>query len=392
MLAKLAAPMLDIVGKVADHFVDLGKAAAAGDQSSLVRVSSVARVEPITLVDMRAQSLPYTHDVMQSLNSIFAGYYLQAVSLMMPVGRVNVIKALDRLSPERQGFLKQIDAKFSASVESFKLPDFTKQDLGLEAVFKQKPSEVIKKATDGEEHALKIEEKDDEPSRGFGVKNSKDLNSVIMESVNLSVGKLLEVTVKDGEAKANIPVAIRLLATVLDPKTLVHILSDNSRNTGFKERWHGWRSGELKFWKDLIFCQDLIDEHRRALMKDSSNIHSDMMARSRKNTRAALISGVPSAGNASNLAVITSETAGELERQIGGRLRDFKTRQRIFESTYLMILTVIDPEWEHVTFYHNGISTPTTMSVGELKTANKGTGPDVMEILKAYMMGSAPRV
>jgi hypothetical protein len=381
MLSNIVLTPLELVGKVADHVSDF--AIRAGRQTlegndTLVKVSQVARVEPITLIDRRAQALPGIADVMQSLNSIFAGYYLQAVNLSMPVGRVNVIKMLDRLSPERLGWSEHLFnavtpalSEAGVGVESMKLPDFSQKDLGFSFGLEDA------RAESGGRTPL---------SANMG----KGLSAAASESVNLSVGKMLEVTVQDGGSKAVLPISVRLLATILDPQTLIHILSDNSRDTGFVERWHGWRSGELKFWRDLIFCQDLIDEHRLAGMKDSSNVHQDIMARRRNNAKAALASGIPSAATASNLAVVTTDTIKELERNIGGRFKDYNVRQRVFESTLLMIVAVYDPEWDHVTFYTNGIATATSLSMAEIKSSNKGSGPDVMDILKAYSLGSSP--
>lgn len=394
MLANISIAPLEIVGKITDHLTNLAGSAVTQGTDSLIQVSQVARVEPITLVDQRAQNLPYIVDVMQSLNSIFAGYYLQAVALSVPVGRVNVIKLLDRIAPERLGWKKQLFDKFDVATESLdKLPDFSKEDLGFEAInYAQSVRDSLKNKSinikvDGPEKT----DADDKKKTGRGMTSiHKDANALINESVNLSVGKMLEVEISDNGQKAVFPITVRLLATILDPQTLVHILSDNSRDTSFAERWHGWKAGELKFWRDLILCQDLIEEHRKAMIKDSSNVHSDIMARRRRNAQAAIASGTPSAANASNLAVLTMDTAKELERKIGGRLKDFHVRKRVFDSTYLMIMAVVDPEWEHVTFYHNGIAAATTLSLSELKNSNKGNGPDVMEVLKAFQLGSAP--
>ena len=55
-----------------------------------------------------------------------------------------------------------------------------------------------------------------------------------------------------------------------------------------------------------------------------------------------------------------------------------------------MIMVVIDPDWDHVTFYHRSIELPTELSVKELQATNKSKGPDVAEILKAYQMGNSP--
>ena len=59
---------------------------------SLIEYTKTTRVEPIVLMDQRAMHLHYAGDVMQSLSSIFSGYYLQAVAISVNVGKVDVIK------------------------------------------------------------------------------------------------------------------------------------------------------------------------------------------------------------------------------------------------------------------------------------------------------------
>ena len=63
----------------------------------------------------------------------------------------------------------------------------------------------------------------------------------------------------------------------------------------------------------------------------------------------------------------------------------------MFENTLTMIVMVIDTEWEQLTIYHRGIEEPTELAVKELKSLNRGTGPDVGEILKAYQLGNSPQ-
>jgi hypothetical protein len=65
-------------------------------------------------------------------------------------------------------------------------------------------------------------------------------------------------------------------------------------------------------------------------------------------------------------------------------------REAIFKKTYLMIVAVIDKEWERVTFYTRGIATATQLGSHDLKAANKNTGPDIAQILQAYQLGSSP--
>ena len=332
--------------------VDLGKDFMQSD--SLISFTKSTRVEPIVLVDSRAVYIPFLPDVMQSLTSLFSAYYLQAVALTTTVGSVSVLKTLDKLSPNRAPMLY--------SQESFKdkLPTFS--------------MEADKGGSDG---------------KNFNVLG-KDAINTVKESANLSVGKLLEVKLVDGDNSFVIPVSVRLMANVVDTRSLTHILGVGKDNKSFKERWYGWKSGELTLVRDLMLCQDLIAEHRRTLKNDKSGVYAEIMKRRNNNAMAALASQDLSVATASNITVITTQTQREVETEIGGRLSDFKVRERVFKDTYTMLLVVVDPDHEQITIYHRGIALPTDLSAREIKYSNKSGGPDVAEILKAYQLGNNP--
>lgn len=365
---------------------------------SLTRFTKATRVEPIALVDQRLAHQAYMPDVMQSLSSIFIGYYLQAVALSVNVGRINVIKLLDALNPSRDvhdaaatKIVDHINRPSMLSVESYKfgLPE-PGESFGLEA-FGDAERLVLNASAKVDGATDKINAGNADKPLGYDKGGlGKDTVKSAFEAVNLSVGKLVEVNVEQDGKSATFPVMIRLISTIMSANILVHILGDGSRNATFKERWHGWRSGALDFWRDIVLATDLIDEHRRALMKDKSGVYAEILERRRNNAAASMLNGTPSIGTASNIVVMSHESARELEAIVGGRLSNAKTREKIFENTYVMLLAVVNTEWEQITFYHRGIALPTELSIKELKTSNKGSGPDVGEILKAYQLGHNP--
>lgn len=355
---------------------------------SLVEFTKPTRVEPIVLMDDRVVNLSFTPDIMQSLTSIFSGYYLQAVALSVNVGRVDVIDLLDRVNPNRS--LDDNAVKGVLNVGRF---------AGLESASAYTHSLPVPGETNGLEHFgmenvledVRDAYRGDESERGDDlVKSTKDSIKAAQEVSNLSVGKLLEVEVESDGAKAVFPVSVRLITTAAPPKGVVHTLSLGQRNTGVKERFHAWRSGQLEFVRDLVLCQDLIDAHKQGLMKDTAGMYATSIKRRRSNKLSALLSGNPSVATSSNIVVIADQTRKELEREIGGRIKDFRTREKMFKATYAMLLVVVDPEWESVTIYHRSIETPTELSAGDLKQSSRGSGPDVSEILKAYTLGNSP--
>lgn len=327
--------------------------------SSLIEFTRSARVEPTVLVDQRTMGLPYIGDVMQSLSSIFTGYYLQAMALSVDINGVETIRQLDRLNPRRDpagAWLGALATESAVSIES---------------------------------GAYELPLPQHEPSMENRLGDNR---KAVEQANNLSVGKLIEVKVGHDNNSAIIPVTVRLIVGGMAPDTFVHTLAVGGGERSVKERWHAWRAGQLTFVRDLILCQDLIAQHRKDLIKDPTGYYQQATARNRKNQIAAIGNVAPSIATASSMYVMSDKTASELESQIGGKLSDFRVREKLFKATYGMIAVVIDPEWEQITFYHQSIDTPTELSVRDIKNANRGSGPDVFEILKAFQLGQAPSI
>lgn len=361
----------------------------ASKSDSLVEYARVTRVEPICLLDQSVIHLPFIHDIQQSLLNMMAGYYLQAVSLTMNVGKVDVIKLLDKVNPNRDpsenagALIGDIAGVAMLSMESYKyrLPK-PQHNVSLEA-----SHDAIQ---DGVQNAINNYGTDLPPGSSQGL--GRDTVKLVQEVANLSVGKLLEVHVESCGSKATFPVSIRLIASAIAADNLTHILSVGGKDTSVKERYHAWRAGQLTFIKDLILCQDLIDDHRMAIMNDKSGVYADMLARKNRNKLSAILSGQPSIATASNMVVMAKSTADKIENTLHGRLKDFRFRENIFKTTYLMIMVVVDPAYEQVTIYTRSIDQATHCSVKELKSSNSKGGPDIAEILNAYKLGQSPSI
>ena len=341
---------------------------------------------------------------------------------MADINGVSVLERLERLNPDRDpvryAVAKYGNTKFgvedyqdtSLSVESFAtgLPTKAKLQrtaslesmewcesrqryvrssvLAMEAA-DSKPADDSKKPGDEKN---KDEKKD---SRMIEMGNkARDAIVTVNENNNLGVGKILEVSLTNRGETLSIPVTLTLAVSTTDTQSMIHILGMWNRNYKFKERWHGLRSGELKFWREFVLMRDIIEKQRKALIRDKSGYLATMMAQSAKNTVAAAVSGSASVATASSTIMISAETARRCELEGGFQLDDPRSRQRLFEATFAMLLFVVDTEWEMVKIYHRGIDQPTRLTIKELKSAGKGSGPDIAEILKAYQLGRAPGV
>lgn len=419
MLDTLIKTPLAVINTIADIMKKTNDLTKSG--GSLNEYTKALRVEPLVLIDQSVESLPYTEDILKTCLTMFSAYYLQAIAISVNVGKVDVARMFDHLNPERGmsgGWTMEGISLVNPDIYQSGLPKINFTSLGNEGI-SNNDAEKIKRVADLVASGKSIKDNvdvkynEDENKLEFSVPGSKDnpdgrdglteLNNKnfsstrvdkkgyeVLEKPDLIVGNILDVQIESNGHKATIPITVRLLPSVIRSDVLVHILSKNERDLGIQERFHELMAGQIKFWKDLVLCQDLIDEHKATLMKDKSGQYQEILKRRQKNRAAAYRTGRQSVADASNIVIMSTASSAKFEAACGGRLKDFRVRQRVFEETYLMLMVVIDPEWEQATIYHRGIALPTNVSVKAMKQNNKKGGVDVGEILKAYQLGNNP--
>lgn len=353
----------------------------SGKTKSLVEYTSNFRAEPFVMLDSECVFIDEMYDVMQSLQSQYAAYYLLAMSAMTTIGNIQVSQHMQKLNPSRSAVEAAASTAAGVGGLMFAAESFDKSLPSMEAFDGSMVAKLMgndpRKPAEGDVNTL---------TAGAG----KDAVKEIRELSNLSVGKVITCDISDGGHTVAVPLAIRLVASSLPSESLVHILSGGEVDRGFIERWHGWRSGRLSIM-DMLFCNDLIEANYRRGIQDSDGIQRHIAARRRGNSFSSVLSGNISVGTYSNMAVITETTAKELELAMKGKsLKDFKAREELFDNTALMILAIVDRNWKRVTFYHQSLTRPLEVSFRDLKASNKGSGPDVAEILNAYRLGTTP--
>lgn len=352
---------LTAVGKIINTVKD--NATNFYTTKSLSEAAKLTRVEPLTILSKDLLNLEYMPDVNNTLLSIFTGYYLQAVNILSKVNDVEVVRMLDRLNPDRDstGFLLENSIANESLVH-----------MSMETYKYSLPTKLVPAMEDN------------------------DAGKTINEISNLSVGKHINVTIgfdKNDESGKNtsvtIPVNVRLLASVIPNATITQLLTYKSEDNSLTERYHAWRSGRIGFIKDLIFCQDLIDEWKKASISDDTNTIQEIMRRVNNSKKYGLLTHNPSLVSASNIFVISEEVAREVENKLGGKLSNHHVREKAFDNTYAMIIAVVDREYERVTFYTRGLSASTDVSIKEIKAASKSSkGPDMMDMMKMMSMGA----
>lgn len=363
--------------------------------TSLADLTRPARVEPLVLVDQVLLDQPIMIPVMKLAASSFAAYYLQAVNMVLGVGRIDTLKVLDSLNPERN--LMGMNALNSAtsyakrlsnesiysnglpSLEAFVQPAQDRLLFSKEAFDEATapPAPIPGQPRSDKDKGDKPKEKEEEKKGMSGMAS----DAKIFEVDNLIVGKLLNVEIKSDGQEGKLPVLIRMVPAAVPSSSLVHMFSAGGRDSWAHRRFMV-KTGQIKFWRDYVFGMDMIDEHFKALMQDKSGVFKEINNRRRANMAAAAHTGNVSLADASNIAIISSDTIKKATGQLLGKIEDAAVRRTIFDNTYLLMLIIVDERWQRVQVWHRGLDMGTTHRFEEVERSEKAKGPDITDMFK----------
>ena len=368
----------NVVGTVND-IISLGSSwTALQGNTSLIEVSNPARIAPMCVVGEDCAYLSYLSDILQTNLSIFTGYWLQAFNMQShaKVGDVKVLQVLDRLNPNRNP-LQTLSYTKEAKINHFSqkvLPYISCEANTYRAGLPMRSNRLALEAA-AEINDVSVD------AREF---------TALKEASNLGVGKDIQVSIDLPDNKRfRFMVNISLMVNLIPPQLMTAIFSKNARDLTIRERTYQYKAGRIGL-SDLFFGLDLIREERNALIRDKSGVYTEIKSRANKNRLSGVISGNPSVAASSNIYVISSENAKEIENKHHGQLKDPRFREALFEDTYAMLMCVVHQDAERVTFYHRSISASQSVSVKDLKSISKGGGPDISEVLRAYTLSTAP--
>lgn len=221
----------------------------------------------------------------------------------------------------------------------------------------------------------------------------KDAVKEVKELTHLAVGKILNVTFTENGSELTVPVAVRLMTSLMLPNALVRLLNFGSRERDLtlKERWHAYKSGKIEFWRDFILAKDLKKQRVKDITADKDRVYQKIQARLLDNAAAGAMSANPSLANMSNIIIINKPTLQELESVLGGKFSNFNLRERVFNNTGIMLFAVVDNDSQRVKIYHQSIEECTDVSFNEINRGSK-KDTDITDLLNVFLQGGAPRL
>lgn len=202
---------------------------------------------------------------------------------------------------------------------------------------------------------------------------------------------------------------VQLIPYVLTPDVVSGYIGANFAPP-VSRRWTKFKAGEISFWKDFILARDIIRKQKKILKQDKHGIILSMMQKQRSSLYAwwegllGLMTqdrnghnpyGVRGMShNLANTMLITSKaTFDRTCRELGLNFDNWTQRQKFFNKTWSMLICVVDPLYNTVEMYFNGVDMKGSYNFAMInKVGAKGQDNfDLKEVMSAFSQGLTPK-
>jgi hypothetical protein len=226
--------------------------------------------------------------------------------------------------------------------------------------------------------------------RAFGRSGLMDLDKA---EQHLIAGRLVEVSINTARG-GTVPLRIytQLVPRIVAPEVAGAFIG-LSLDGSLSRRWRKVRNGEIALFRDFILNVDRIKEHRNLLKKDTTGDLAEMMARSQNSLMKywMSLSGIrPNFNTASGVLIISKEELKHQMDEAGYRKFDRKAKGRFFHESFMMMLAVVDRQYNTVELYTHGIDGRGEYSYSEIEkvgSAKKG-GLDLKDVMSVFSRGN----
>lgn len=379
-----------------------------GDGMSLADITKIARVEPITLISSSLTGTKELYDVLHGILNIYTGYHLQAVQLLSTqLYDARILKILDKTNPDRdlKTFLAagQVAFESDAPYASELSVGEAVRTLSLEGCEYKLPM-LIKHRIAGESATTDNFGIDSEDfASPASALRASEMKIESFEKLGLTVGKVINVEFttpgvyagrpEKGKRPANVvsvPVIVKLDTMIIPSDTIAHLATANASEITMSARFQDVISGKIEFIKDYLLCSDLIKQQKKAMIKDSTGLYSQLLKRVNNSKVYSALSGNISMAGISAIYVMSEEDEAVVQRQIGGKLTNQKTREMVFNNTSAMMIAVIDRSWERCSLYIRDIDGFSQAPLSTFKRMSDKGNDNLGDILKAFATSTAP--
>lgn len=359
-----------------------------GDPISLADISKIARIEPITLISSNLSGTKELYEILHGVLNIYAAYYLQAVHILSAqLSDVRILKILDKTNPDRD--LKTLLTSGYTAYESLGSHSQNVKTLSLENCKFKLPM------LDSDKQSVSMESIFDGIDKNADNVLTSSMNKLdTFEKLGAAVGKVIELkfNVRNEDSKAvdtvTIPIVVKLDNMIIPSEVIDRVITSNTDEITLGSRFKDAISGRISFIKDFLFTSDLIKAQKKTMIKDPTGYYTQMLKRVNNSRLYSALSGNISLAGISSIVVLSGEDEQEVQKLIGGKLSNQKTREIVFNNTSAMMIVVVDKEWERVSIYVRDIDGFSQNSFSDFKGMASRDGNNIGDVLKAFQLNS----
>jgi hypothetical protein len=382
-LYKKGDEVVKDVRKHVDNFADAGNV-------SLPSYTKPLRLCSRVYIDDSIYADPSIPDVIKTIHTQYAGLILTALQLNRFVVRDRTVQDMLRVVATEDNKIHDpvVESLFGPKIDEKRPGPLTKEEQGH--VDEQKER-------DRREALDKVN-----PIRSAG----KDTVVSLAGDNHVPAGKLLEITLANPEnpsATVTLNLMVQLAPYRVPAQLAVQMITKDVIPTFF-QRYLQWRTGEISFWRDFVAMSDIVERRAKLMKMDPTGILADHIGKQTQGREKVLANiNKHKADRARNLAnsvlIFSRETIQRARAETGVDvtassidMADPGARQKFFATSFAMMMVVVDPLYNQVTFYYNGLDDSATFSFDQLQVGGKGGGGlDLVSVMNALGQGRSPK-
>lgn len=332
--------------------------AGAKEAYNVISTNSVSQsagktlISPMVAVEDTLIHAEYMADLMTIVNLRDIKDTLSHLSMQGEVNGIKISSLVDAINPRRGGFLSLAGAESFGSVA------------GFEALKKPEEEEKSKKAVQ------------------IHSGTSKQMQS-LTEYQPLALGRTVEASVMIDGTQVTFPLTFRQVPVPVSSNDLESIFEAARPQDGMYARFIMYKAGELTL-PEFLTGTDQIKREFNIRKNDMSGYYSEAMGRAEKNRMAALRTGVVSMNSMANTIILSSDTARNIELELGVRFNSSgiaKIRKSVMANT----IVVVNDGLGIFTFYTSSNNIPEEFTRKEITViSKKDTSMDLSSLMKLF--------
>lgn len=232
-----------------------------------------------------------------------------------------------------------------------------------------------------------------EPARGKSGEFSASSVQLEKSEQRLIAGRVVEVGVTNqAGTTSNVRIMMQLVPRIISSDIAEAFLSMNVPPS-VRHRFKQVMAGEIRFMKDFVLAMDQIREHRERLKQDRTGDFKEMLSK-QNNSLLKYWNNIlriePNYNSASSVLIMDKQTFKKALSDSGIDKFDEKARAQFFSKSFMMMMAVIDTDYNTVDLYLNGIKGVGQYSFNEIEKvgSSKGQGLSLKDVMSVFGRGN----